>query len=278
MGNMNEIYADELLALNFLVDYLLLLSAARLRGAPLRRGRFASGAAVGAVYALIAVLPGWGWVNVLPVKMAVSFLMALTAYSWAEQPGAWLWFLALSAGFGGAVFAAAMLAGQNMENLYVPVSGRILLLSLGVCYAAIRLFFGRFLQRRERVILPVTLTFQGRHTTFRALVDTGNNLHDAVTGLPVMVADRSVIEPLLPAEAAAILNTTDPAAQLQALAAIPGLKGRFRLVPYTTVGTGRGLLLCFRPDALTVDRRPRAMLAALSPTPLSDDGDYRAIL
>ena len=278
MGAMEVIYADELLALNFLVDYLLLLSAARLRGAPLRRGRFALGAAVGAGYALMAVLPGWEWVNALPVKLAISFFMALTAYGWAGQPGAWLWFLALSAGFGGAVFAAALLAGQDMGSIYVPVSGRILLLSLGVCYASIRLFFGRFLQRRERVILPVTLTFQGRQTQFRALLDTGNALHDGVTGLPVMVADRSVIEPLFPAEAAPVLNLPDPAAQLQTLSALPGLKGRFRLVPYTAVGTGRGLLLCFRPDSLTVDGRTREMLAALSPTPLCDGGDYCAIL
>jgi len=62
------------------------------------------------------------------------------------------------------------------------------------------------------------------------------------------------------------------------LSAIPGLAGRFRLVPYTTVGTGRGLLLCFRPDRLTVEQKPRETLIALSPTPLSDLGEYSAVI
>ena len=73
MEDMDVIYADELLALNFLVDYLLLLSAARLRGAALHRGRFALGAAAGAIYALLAVLPGQGWLRTLPVKNFTAF-------------------------------------------------------------------------------------------------------------------------------------------------------------------------------------------------------------
>ena len=276
---MDVIYADELLALNFLVDYLLLLSAARLRGAPLHRGRFALGAGVGAVYALLAVLPGLEWVRSPAVKLAASALMGLIAYGGESFFSAWLWLLGLSAGFGGAVYAAALLAGQNPDKgLWVPVSGRILLLSFGVCYGGVRLFFGRFLQQRERVILPVTVGFLGQQVSFRALRDTGNGLHDAVTGLPVLVADRSVILPLLPGEAADCLALADAAEQLQALSALPGLTGRFRLVPYTAVGTARGLLLCFRPDRLTVENRPREMLLALSPTPLTDGGDYAAIV
>ena len=275
---MNVIYADELLALNFLVDYLLLLSAARLRGAHLRRGRFALGALLGAVYALLCVLPGLDWLDTLPVKLSVSGLMALIAYGGLNYIQSWLWFLALSTGFGGAVYAAALLAGQDLNGIYVPVSGRILLLSLGLCYGAVRLFFGRFLQRRERVILPVCLGFQGRQVHFPALRDTGNGLHDAVTGLPVLVADRRVVEALLSPAARACLTLPDTAGQLQALSALPGLSGRFRLVPYTAVGTGRGLLLCFRPDSLTVEQKPRESLVALSPTPLSDGGEYSAIL
>jgi len=276
---MEVIYADELLALNFLVDYLLLLSAARLRGAPLRRGRFALGAAAGAIYALLAVIPELVWLNTLPVKISVSGLMALIAYGGSTFLQSWLWLLALSTGFGGAVYAAALLAGQDPSvGLYIPVSARVLLLSLGVCYAAVRLFFGRFLQRRERVILPVTMVFQGRDVSFRALRDTGNHLCDPVTGLHVLVADATIAAQLLPAEALACLAAGDAAAQLQALSALPGLTGRFRLVPYRAVGTRQGLLLCFRPDRLTVDHHPAEMLAAISPTPLSDGGEYAAVI
>lgn len=277
---MDIIYVDELFGLNFIIDYLLLLCAARLRGAPLRRWHFALGAAVGGAYAVAAVLPGMAWlISPLP-KLAASGLMALAAYG--GSPGlfrGWLCFLALSAAFGGAVFGAALLAGQEPgQGVIVPVSTRILALSLGVCYAAVRLFFGRFLQKRERVIVPVELGFQQRRAAFSALRDTGNGLYDPVTGLHVLVADPLVLHDLFPSEALPLLAEADPTAQLQALTALPGLAGKFRLVPYTAVGTRQGLMVCFRPDQLTVEGKKEDMLVALSPTPLSDEGEYSAVI
>ena len=55
---MTVIYIDTLFLLNALVDYLLLLAAARLAGEPLRRIRFALGAALGGAYAVAIFLPG----------------------------------------------------------------------------------------------------------------------------------------------------------------------------------------------------------------------------
>ena len=43
---MTVIYVDTLFLLNAVIDYLLLLAAARLAGEPLRRWRFALGAAL----------------------------------------------------------------------------------------------------------------------------------------------------------------------------------------------------------------------------------------
>ena len=54
---------------------------------------------------------------------------------------------------------------------------------------------------------------------------------------------------------------------------------RFRLLPYRSVGVDRGLLLAVRVDQVQVGEEERGpMLAALSPTPVSDGGGYRALL
>ena len=58
---MEVLYLDRLIAVNFLIDYCLLLAAGRVCGAHLRRGRFALAALIGAAYAGLGVLPGWGW-------------------------------------------------------------------------------------------------------------------------------------------------------------------------------------------------------------------------
>ena len=53
------IYIDRVFALNLAVDYLLLLTAARLAGTPLRRLRFLLCGAAGGLYAIAVFLPGW---------------------------------------------------------------------------------------------------------------------------------------------------------------------------------------------------------------------------
>lgn len=48
---MTVVYVDKVFLLNGIVDYLLLLSAARLAGEPLHRLRMALAAALGGIYA-----------------------------------------------------------------------------------------------------------------------------------------------------------------------------------------------------------------------------------
>ena len=51
------VYLDTAFAVNGSVNYLLLLSAAYLAGAPLRRGRFLLAAALGGLYAAASFVP-----------------------------------------------------------------------------------------------------------------------------------------------------------------------------------------------------------------------------
>ena len=57
-----------------------------------------------------------------------------------------------------------------------------------------------------------------------------------------------------------------------------GLAGRVTLLPYSALGTGRGLIAALRPDSVSVDGEPADILIGLSPAPLSGDGEFDAIL
>ena len=276
---MDVIYADELFALNAVLDYVLLLASARLRGAVLRRGRFALAAAAGGMYAVLCVLPGTVWLSSRAVKLGVSLLLALIA--WGGEAAffkSWAIFLALSAAFAGAVYAVSLLAGIPPGEVFVPVSLRVLFLSFGFCYAAVRFFFDRALRRRERVVAAVHLTLAGREASFSALRDTGNELFDPLTARRVLVAEYKALAPLFPLCPPAAAPEDDPASLLRLLSADPSLRGRLRLLPYTAVGTKCALLVCFRPDSLTVAGQKEDLLVALSPTPLSGGGEYAAVV
>jgi len=58
---MTVVYVDSVFVLNTVMDYLLLLSTARLTGVPLRRRRYLLAALAGGVYAVAVFLPGGGF-------------------------------------------------------------------------------------------------------------------------------------------------------------------------------------------------------------------------
>lgn len=210
---MDVIYLDRLFGLNLLLDYCLMLASARVCGVVLRRWRYLLAALTGALYAAVMVLPGCGWLGSGAMKLALGAAMALIAFGgeahWARCA---VVFFAVSAAFGGAVYAASMLAGVSPgSGALVTVSGRVLVLSFAVCYAAASAVFRRRAKTAAREMRTVTVTLAGRSTTVRALRDSGNDLHDPVSGLPAFRPDSVMIdgapEPMLLALSAQALTS-----------------------------------------------------------------------
>ena len=69
---MDVIYLDSLFGLNLLIDYCLVLASARVCGVVLRRWRYALAALIGALYAALMVLPGFGWLANGMMKLALG--------------------------------------------------------------------------------------------------------------------------------------------------------------------------------------------------------------
>ena len=283
---MTVIYVDTLFLLNALVDYLLLLAAARLAGEPLRRLRFLAGAALGGLYAAALFLPGLAFLAHPLCRLAAAALMLVTAYGGSRRllrQG--LLFLALTCAFGGGVVAIGLLGnrGLTLGNgvFYSPLDLKTVLLSAAGCYGALTLVFRRIGRHTAAggELVSARLTLGERAVTFPALVDTGNTLADPVSGRPTMVAEGEAAAGLFPPdhrpERADLL---DPAGGLARLGT-GEWRRRLRLLPYRAVGVDRGLLLAVRADGLELDGVARGpVLVALSPTPVSDGGGYRALI
>ena len=281
---MTVVYIDALFLLNLIVNYLLLLAAAKLAGEPLRRLRLAAGAALGGLYAAAIFFPGMGFLTHPLCKLGAAVLMLLTGFGGSRRLlRVTLVFFGLSCAFGGGIFAIGLLGGRGLTLrngvLYSVMDLRILLLSAAVCYAVLTLVFRRTARHGRRDVLPAVLILEGRRVAVNALVDTGNTLTDPVTGRPVMVAEGSRLSPLLPGER--VLDEKalrDPVGTLERLSR-GGRGRRFRLLPYQAVGVECGMLLALRLDDARVGAEDYGgILVALSPNPVSDGGGYSALI
>lgn len=117
------VYVDSVFVLNALMDYLLVLCAARLAGIPLRRRRYLLAGLLGGAYAVAVFLPGLGFLSATPVKLAAGILLALAAYGGeAKLLRLTLLLFAVSCAMAGCVLALGLVAGGGVPM----VNGRVL--------------------------------------------------------------------------------------------------------------------------------------------------------
>lgn len=277
---MYVIYADELFLENLIVDYILLIVTSRISGIAARRLRVLAAATLGAVYAMLVTLSGAEfWVS-WAFKITVGLLMVTVVFGATRNIlRVFLLFFGVSAAFAGAVMASAIVRGESPWAVAVgQVSFGALLLAFGVFYVLFAAVFRAVARHRTRGdIRPLTVTYRGKKAAIQALLDTGNGLHEPVSGLPVAVCSLEAALPLFDGPTAEILRREpDPSRALEELYNA-GVYS-FLLVPYRAVGVKNGMLLAFRPDGLRLGTRELASLVALSPEGVGEGVGYSAVV
>ena len=283
---MTVIYVDVLFLINSVIDYLLLLSAARIAGEPLCRGRFALGAVLGGIYAVGVFLPGFSFLRKPVYKILFAVLMMLLAYGAGKRFFRQsLIFLLLTFAFGGAVIAIGVFGGKGLTLghgvVYSEMDRKIVFLSAAVCYVVVSFDLERVGKHigKPGELWTIKICLFEKTLDLPALLDTGNTLADPITGQGVVVVELSALKRLFPMGLRSTLDELkDPAATMAQLQD-ELWRSRFRLLPYRSVGVSSGLLLAVRSDWIEVNGvRKMGVLLAISPTVLSDGGGYRAMI
>ena len=249
------VYADVVMLLNFLVDFLLLLAADRLTGFPASPGRAAMAAGLGAVYSGCCLLPGFGFLAGWLWRTVFLGLMAAVAFGWS--PSALYrggMFLVLSMALGG---IALGFGGTDMAALVLLAAGLWLLCRYGL----------RPVGKQDYV--PVKLSYGDRAVSLLALRDTGNTLRDPVTGEQVLVAGADVAAELLGLTEGELSHPVETLAR----GIVPGL----RLIPYRAVGQPGGLLLALRLPGAVVGKTRTDPVVAFAPQALGRGEAYRML-
>ncbi len=270
---MREVWLDEVFLINAAADLTALAGAGRLCRIRVRPARLAAGTLLGALYACAAAVFG-GALASFPVKLVVGGLMALAVFGGEAR----LWrpsaaFLAVSAAMAGLAVGTSAALGESGGP-----SPRALAVTEVLTLAGLAALF-RISAARSGGMRRLELTLRGKTAELAALADTGNALRDPVSGESVPVAEAAIIADLLPPAAASALGgEVSPAEAMRRLySAAPEL--RCRLLPYSAVGVASGLLLAVRFDDVKIDGKSlRGCWVALSPTKLSETGEYSALV
>ncbi len=258
------IYVDVLLAINFLVDYLLLISTQLLCRRKVQRGPIVWASLLGAISSLSIFLPQGSALIQGVEKLLISGLMMLLADKWQGLRrflAGWGMFFAVSFFFGGAMLALRMSIGEGWMLcangvLYFHIPPMVLVGNIALGFGLVQLYERLFSDKQPKELFcHVELQLLGEKLCCRALLDSGNQLKEPFSGWPVILLERSLFPGKIPPE-------------------------RLRMIPCKTIG-GQKLLQGAKGDVLQLldgeKLQAEQFYVALSDEPISD-GSYQLLL
>lgn len=254
------IYVDILLSVNLFINYFVLLAASRFLKLPIKRRRIFYGALLGAAYSLYIFVPVKSPLLSVPIKLLMAATLVLLSFGpnslrlfWKELAC----FFSINFAFAGLMFALWYFAappGLSMNNgvVYFDISPLLLIGMTLFCYLVIRIIHrltGR--EQPKGDTCEVTITLGEREAVLHAKVDTGNELKEPFSGLPVVVTDNKGVAQLLPEALRPLFETSGAGLPQDAFpdAAASGVS--CRMIPCRTA-SGEGVLPAFRPDRVVV--------------------------
>ncbi len=266
-----EIYLDILFLENLVMNYLILLVAAKLSRTGTTTLRLFLGAVIGAIYVvLLILLPGMKIYYTAFAKFLLSFLIIAVAFS-PKKIGSFLKTLAMF------YISTFIFAGAAFTFFYFNQSGGFV--KNGIIYAIwqfkwnyLFLFFSvitvgiivkifleaaRHKIAMERLMVRLKVAFESKSTELEALIDTGNTLHDPLTNMPVVVAEFKALKEILPFEIQSIFTDykENDLNKVTEIISNSTWFSRFRLIPFNSLGKENGMMIGFKPDYIEVENK-----------------------
>jgi stage II sporulation protein GA (sporulation sigma-E factor processing peptidase) len=284
------IYWDVLLLSNFAVNYIILVAAGKLSFRNIAHWRLALSSFLGSAYAVSALVVPLKAAYSLPARVAFGLFMVALSYPGARGiallrvTSCFFLCSAVAAGtalalqsFGGRVApVASLFQGEAVVHWYVVALSLAVMAALPVLAK-----MNGYSSLRRLPLMTIEVSMGGKTLGLTGLVDTGNNLRDPVSGLPVIVIDWDVLRSLMPPEVSAFFMSTWDA--IPPVLSETSVGTRLRLVPYESLSGRMGVLPGFRPDRLALIGKNglrvfKNAIVCASQERLSPSGLYQALL
>lgn len=268
------IYIDVLFCVNFIVDYIILLSVKKFRNLSTRTIRLLLGAFVGAIGSLailLPLMPFWlSWLlnisEALLITAAAFLPMRLSGYL---KTAASLFLISFC--YCGVMTAILTLfSPKNLiirnSTVYIGISPIMLVALTLICYIIMKAILKLTGRRAVHAIsYEIEIYHQGKQISLTGTVDTGNTLHEPFSGECVMVAKADLFKEML--DVKKYMNSDSKEI----------IRNGVRLIPFKSVG-GSGVIPAFKPSKIYLKdnhskKEVHAYLGLCSEENLTDECD-----
>lgn len=259
------IYLDVLLFQNFLVNTFLLTITLQTLKKRIRLLRLCFSGFIGSLYVIPMLFPKYKYLSTTPFQILMAFLMIFIAIN--EKNIKFLIkgtiiFIFYSMLLAGMAIYSALRSNPNLDlsNPVINFTSKNTYLAIMVIYIVINriVVYVRDRKKLSNFIYSVEIYTKDVKTTVNAFLDTGNELREPVTNLPVIILEKDIFNKI-------------------------NLEGySIYHIPYSVVSGYNGKLIGIKPDSIKITMndvtKVENAIVAFCDKKLSKNNDYNGLL
>ena len=260
------VYIDILILVNFIVNLFIMHVTVQTLRKKVKFIWMCISSVLGSLYVLTVVYPNLIYLSYIPFKILIVIIMILIVFREKNilfNIKASLIFILYSILLAGMCLLIQINNSVDMtfDIIIINFPYERLMLSVMVIYMVIyRLMI--FIGDRKKIsilIYTIDIISKNHKKTIKAFLDTGNELREPATNLPVLIVEKDMLKDLL-------LD-----------------KNNTYLIPYTVVSGSGGNLIGFKPEYINIhiDKNcieTRDVIIAFCDYKLSKDNDYNGLM
>ncbi|PYE45737.1 sigma-E processing peptidase SpoIIGA [Paenibacillus barcinonensis] len=298
------VYVDLIFLTNLIIDGALIGLTAWMRQTKLVWWRWLLSAIVGALYVVMMFVPQFDFMFTFLIKFGFSLVMLSIAFGYkglqAFTRTLGTFYVINFVAAGGILGVHYMLqsSGELFNGIWFTASGgmsfdlKIAFWFTFIVFFVVLLLFKivqsakRKTDRLSTYLGKVEVCIDEMVVSCTGLLDTGNQLTDPLSRMPVMVMEASLWQEWLPESWKHRLKQDSPDQLIMELDQEQEhfkWQDRLRLVPYRGINKGTAFMLAIKPDRVrvTMEETPyetTKVLIGLDGGVLSSDGKYQAVI
>ncbi len=284
-----DIYIDVLFMENLLINYLVLLITKKVLNKKVLSIKIFLSSIVGATYVVLMLLfPNVTAFYAVISKLLLSIFMVVIAFGLSNISD---FFKSICIFY----IVTFVLAGSMLFFIYLNRSEGIirngymfwdsensmLIMSVLTVLLALKVLWNYFRLRciKEKLIIPVCINFDDKDINIKALLDTGANLNDLFSNLPILIVEFNSIKNLLPLEIQDIFNKSksDDLDFITSIISKSEWFKKFRVIPFNSLGTKNGMLIGFKAKIKKANETAKVIVAIYNEF-LTNNNSYEALI
>ncbi len=299
-GRRNElvVYMDVIWLLNLLVDSMLLWTTSIILKRKVSLWRVLAGGLVGSVLIILSITPLAVYAGSPFVKLGFSFLMILSVFGFKRLKYFFsnlLTFYFATFLLGGILIGTHYFLNFNLQlnsSMFLasirgfgdPISWIFVILGLPIAWHFSKQRINSFEMAKIQYdqIVKVQIEINGLKCILQGMVDSGNNLYDPLSKMPVMIVSTRKIEGMMPEDVLKITENSESV--MNGTASLPAeWHERMRFIPAQSVGKKHQLLLAYKPDSIEIQTNQQCWtvkkaLISFTTMQLSSDDQFQCIV